>query len=158
VIDGGITPYQLPHFLTVFIALRDFLMVCIGKWGGRKLLVKAFSADNYSDDDLKYIEKVLNFMSYKTIWRTFDSCNNYKMPKPVSQPEGYVEYWYADAEEKARAWDIGYIKKNFKNVHFVKLDNIGHGGMAAIRPQKMADMLTSMIKHHGLGDKSEYSG
>jgi hypothetical protein len=35
----------------------------------------------------------------------------YKMPNPVPLPEGYVEYWYADAEEKARTWDIAYIKK-----------------------------------------------
>lgn len=27
VIDGGITPYQLPRFITRFIAVRDFLMV-----------------------------------------------------------------------------------------------------------------------------------
>jgi hypothetical protein len=28
----------------------------------------------------------------------------------------------------------------------VKLENIGHGGMASTQPQKMADMLSSMIK------------
>jgi hypothetical protein len=121
VIDGGITPYQLPRFFTVFIAVRDFLMVCMGKWGGRKLLMKAFSADEYSDEDLKYVEKVLRFMSYQTIWRTFDSCNNYKMPESVPQPEGNVEYWYADAEEKARAWDIGYIKKEFSKRTLCKI-------------------------------------
>jgi pimeloyl-ACP methyl ester carboxylesterase len=153
VIDGGITPYQLPRFLTILIAMRDFLMVCMGKWGGRKLLVKAFSVDEYSDEDLKYVEKVLRFMSYTTIWRTFDSCNNYKMPKPVPQPEGHVEYWYAAAEEKARAWDIGYIKKNFQNAHFVKLDNIGHGGMASTQPRKMAEMLTNLLKQHGLEER-----
>jgi pimeloyl-ACP methyl ester carboxylesterase len=155
VIDGGITPYQLPRFFTVFIAVRDFLMVCMGKWGGKKLLMKMFSTDEYSDEDLKYVEKVLNFMSYQTIWRTFDSCNNYKMPEPVPQPEGYVEYWYADAEEKARAWDIGYIKKNFQNVRFVKLENIGHGGMASTQQQKMADMLSNLIKYNRLDSKSE---
>jgi pimeloyl-ACP methyl ester carboxylesterase len=145
VIDGGITPYQLPRLLTVFIAVRDFLMVCVGKWGGRKMLMKAFSADRYSDEDLRYVEKVLSFMSYKTIWRTFDSCNNYKMPEPVPQPEGHVEYWYAEAEEKARALDIDYIKKNFKNVRFVKLENIGHGGMASTQPQKLAERLAGLI-------------
>jgi pimeloyl-ACP methyl ester carboxylesterase len=149
VIDGGITPYQLPRVITVCIAARDFLMVCMGKWGGRKLLMKAFGADGYSDEDLKYVEKVLRFMSYKTIWRTFDSCNNYKMPEPVPQPEGYVEYWYAEAEEKARAWDIAYIKKNFKNARFVKLKNIGHGGMASTQPRKMAEMLTNLLKQNG---------
>jgi pimeloyl-ACP methyl ester carboxylesterase len=145
VIDGGITPYQLPRFLTVFIAVRDFLMVCMGKWGGRKLLMRAFSADEYSDEDLRYVEKVLRFMSYRTIWRTFDSCNNYKMPEPVPRPEGHVEYWYAEAEEKARAWDIDYIKKNFKDVRFVKLDNIGHGGMATTQPEALAERLSKLI-------------
>jgi pimeloyl-ACP methyl ester carboxylesterase len=158
VIDGGITPYQLPRVFTVFIALRDFLMVCMGKWGGRKLLMKAFSADAYSDKDLKYVEKVLRFMSYKTIWRTFDSCNNYNMPNPVPQPEGHVEYWYADAEEKARAWDIAYIKKKFQNVHFVKLEHIGHGGMASTQPRKMADRLTNLLKQQGPDEQSEQDG
>lgn len=37
VIDAGITPYQLPWLLTRFIALRDFLMVELGKHS-RKLL------------------------------------------------------------------------------------------------------------------------
>jgi pimeloyl-ACP methyl ester carboxylesterase len=146
VIDGGITPYQLPRLITVLIAVRDFLMVCMGKWGGRKLLMKAFSADEYSNEDLSYVAKVLGFMSYRTIWRTFDSCNNYKMPEPVPQPEGHVEYWYAEAEEKARAWDIGYIKKNFKNAGFVKLDNIGHGGMATTQPEALAERLARLIK------------
>jgi pimeloyl-ACP methyl ester carboxylesterase len=155
VIDGGITPYQLPRFLTILIAMRDFLMVCMGKWGGRKLLVKAFSVDEYSDEDLKYVEKVLRFMSYTTIWRTFDSCNNYKMPDPVPQSESYVEYWYAEAEEKARAWDIAYIKKNFQNARFVKLKNIGHGGMASTQPRKMADRLTNLLKQHGLDEQPE---
>jgi pimeloyl-ACP methyl ester carboxylesterase len=158
VIDGGITPYELPRFFTVFIAVRDFLMVCMGKWGGRKLLMKVFSADEYSDEDLKYVEKVLDFMSYKTIWRTFDSCNNYKMPNPVPLPEGYVEYWYADAEEKARAWDIAYIKKKFQNAHFVKLERIGHGGMASTQPQKMANRLTNLLKQQGLDEQSEQDG
>jgi pimeloyl-ACP methyl ester carboxylesterase len=155
VIDGGITPYQLPRALTRLIAVRDFLMVCIGKWGGRKLLLKAFGADGYSDEDFAYVEKVLRFMSYKTIWRTFDSCNNYKMPKPVPQPEGNVEYWYAAAEEKARAWDMDYIKKNFRNARFVKLENVGHGGMASTQPQKMAEMLSNLMRLHGANGGSE---
>jgi hypothetical protein len=122
-------------------------MVCIGKWGGRKLLVKAFDADAYSNEDLEYIEKVLTFISYKTIWRTFDSCNNYKMPKDILQPKGHVEYWYADTEEKARAWDIRYIKKNFSNTSFLKLEDLGHAGLAATKPKTMAEMLKMRIEN-----------
>ncbi len=33
VVDGGITPYRLPWIVTRLIAVRDFLLVCIGRWG-----------------------------------------------------------------------------------------------------------------------------
>lgn len=139
VCDGGITPYQLPWIITRFIALRDFLMISIGKIGGLNLLEKAFSTDEYSAEDLKYIDKVLRFMSYKTIWRTFESCNNYTMPIQVPEYHGRFQYWYGDKEEKDRAWDIKYIKEKFPNAEFIKLENRGHASMASLYPQEMAN-------------------
>ena len=106
VIDGGITPYQLPWILTRFIAARDFLMVCLGKIGGMGLLEKAFATDEYTKEDMQYIAGILKFMSARTIWRTFDSCNNYKMPSDFLYEGGIIEYWYALAEKKARKWDM----------------------------------------------------
>ena len=35
IMDGGITPYQLPWILTRFIAVRDFGMMALGKLGGK---------------------------------------------------------------------------------------------------------------------------
>lgn len=113
VIDGGITPYQLPWLITRFIAMRDFLMVSMGKIGGIKLLEKAFGTDDYSEEDLRYVVKVLNMISAKTIWRTFDSWNNYSMPGSVQTDCEKIEYWFAESEAKARKWDIAYIKKSF---------------------------------------------
>ena len=75
--DGGITPYQLPWIVTRFIALKDYLMMMIGRTGGVALLEKAFATDDYSKEDLQYVADVLRHCSRKTIWRTFDSCNNY---------------------------------------------------------------------------------
>lgn len=90
VCDGGITPYQLPYLITRFIAIRDFLMVSMGKVGGLKLLEKAFATEEYSREDLQYV--VLHFMSRKTIWRTFVSCNNYKMPNNIPKSCGCLQY------------------------------------------------------------------
>ncbi|MGP1586721.1 MAG: alpha/beta fold hydrolase [Treponemataceae bacterium] len=143
--DGGITPYQLPWLITRFIALRDFFMVSIGKVGGIKILQKAFAADEYSSEDLKYIAKVFRFVSYKTIWRTFDSCNNYAMPKNMSEYKGKLEYWYSDKEAKERLWDIKYVKNNFPNTKFVKFENVGHGGMAPLHPNDMARLIVELI-------------
>lgn len=113
VMDGGITPYQLPRIVTRLIALRDFLMVSMGKIGGLKMLEKAFSTDEYSEEDLKYMSRVLKMMSFRTIWRTFESCNNYTMPDPVHTDCCRIEYWFAESETKDRKWDIEYVKKHF---------------------------------------------
>ena len=81
VMDGGITPYQLPWLLTRLIALRDFGMMALGKLGGENVIVKAFSSTQYSEEDLKYLANMFRHCTYKTLWNTFDSCNNYQMPK-----------------------------------------------------------------------------
>lgn len=146
VIDGGITPYQLPWVVTRLIAVRDFLLIYVGKLGGIRLLEKAFSTDEYSEEDLKYMEKVLRFMSPKTIWRTFESCNNYDMPDKVEADCGHIEYWYAATEEKDRKWDIAYVKKVFPQVIFRVYEDIGHGGMAALKPELMAGEIERAIK------------
>ncbi len=145
VCDGGITPYQLPRLITRLIAVRDFLMISMGKVGGLKLLEKAFSTDEYSKEDLQYIAKVLRFISYKTIWRTFESCNNYTMPQPVPPLRGALQYWYGDKEKKDRAWDIRYVKNNFPAAKFVRFDNMGHGSLATLYPQKLAELFKNIL-------------
>ena len=141
VIDGGITPYQLPWIVTRLIAVKDFLLISMGKVGGLKILQKAFSTDEYSKDDLQYIVKVLKHMSAKTIWRTFESCNNYAMTNPVITDCKHTEYWYAKAEEKDRKADIAYIKKNLPQAVFKVFEDIGHGGLAALKPELFVEEL-----------------
>lgn len=63
IMDGGITPYQLPWIVTRFIASKDYLMMMIGRTGGVALLEKAF-----------------------------DSCNNYKVPDPVPKVNIQIHY------------------------------------------------------------------
>lgn len=146
VIDGGITPYQLPWIVTRCIAVKDFLLIYIGKAGGLKLLQKAFSTDEYSEEDLQYIVKVLKHMSAKTIWRTFESSNNYAMPSPVAVDCEHIEYWYAKAEEKNRKGDIAYIKKNLPQTIFKVFEDVGHGGLAALKPELFAEELIRAMK------------
>nr|MCR5689625.1 alpha/beta hydrolase [Clostridiales bacterium] len=117
---------------------------------GIRLLEKAFTSDEYSEEDLRYIEKVLKFVSAKTIWRTFESCNNYDMPEEVHTDCKHLEYWYAKTEEKARKWDIRYIKRHFPNTAFRVFREIGHGGLAALKPELLASEISRVI-----GDTSE---
>ena len=66
ILDGGITPYQLPWILTRFIALKDFGMMALGKLGGEKMIIKAFSSTEYSEEDLKYMKKFVPNTHFKS--------------------------------------------------------------------------------------------
>ena len=142
VIDGGITPYQLPWLITRLIAVKDFVLISMGKFGGIKLLEKAFSTDELSEDDIHYAARVLSMISYRTIWNTFESCNNYEMPTRPQTECRKIEYWCADAEIKDRKPDIRYMKKHFPETIFKLVRNAGHGGLAPFQPERLVRGLT----------------
>ncbi|MBR1797737.1 MAG: alpha/beta hydrolase [Clostridiales bacterium] len=144
VIDGGITPYRLPWIITRFIALKDFIVISMGKLGGIKLLQKFFATDELSEEDIRYEAEVLKMVSYKTIWRTFDSCNNYKMPEVIKTGCRNIRYWFADKEEKERKADIAYVKEKLPRTVFEKIENVGHGGMAPFKPELFIEKLRSL--------------
>lgn len=146
VIDGGITPYQMPRFITRLIAVRDFLMISTGKIGGAKLLEKAFSTDELSEEDVKYAAKVLDMISARTIWNTFDSCNNYSMPEAIHTDCLNIEYWVAEKEVHDRRWDVAYIRKIFPHTVFRKIENVGHGGLAPFNPEKFVRGLENVCR------------
>ena len=54
----------------------------------------------------------------------------------------HIEYWYAKVEEKERKGDIAYIKQNLPQTDFKVFEEIGHGGLAALRPELLAAELT----------------
>ena len=144
IMDGGITPYQLPWIVTRFIALKDYLMMMIGRAGGVALLEKAFATDNYPKEDLQYVADVLKHCSRKTLWRTFDSCNNYKVPEFVSEMDTQIHYWYAKGEEKERRQDINYMKNRFPQTEFEILPELGHGGLVLLRPELFMEMICKL--------------
>lgn len=68
------------------------LMTMLGRAGGVALLEKAFAADGYSKEDLQDVADILKHRSRKTIRRTFESCNNYKLPDLI--PERGTGDWF----------------------------------------------------------------
>lgn len=145
VVDGGIAPYRLPWIVTRLIAIRDFLMILIGKWAGVKLLSRFFTSDEYSESDLEYAAGVLKSLSYRTIWRTFESCNNYKMPAEPLRIPTRIQYWCAASEEKDRRDDIEYVREMFPDAVFKVFPDVGHGGMALLRPEKFARFIEELL-------------
>lgn len=152
IMDGGITPCQLPWIVTRVIALKDYLMMMVGRAGGVALLEKAFATDNYSREDLQYVADVLKHCSRKTLWRTFDSCNNYKVPDHVPEMDTQIHYWYASGEEKERKQDIDYMKYRFPQTEFEVLPELGHGGLVLLRPELFMAMICKLEKSRN-GDR-----
>ncbi len=112
------------------------MLIYIGKIGGAKLLERAFSTDELSEEDVQYAAKVLKMISARTIWRTFESCNNYSMPEDIHTDCKYIEYLVAEKEVKDRKWDVAYIKKHYPQTVFRKIKDVGHGGLAPFNPEK----------------------
>lgn len=144
IMDGGITPYQLPWIVTRFIALKDYLMMMLGRAGGVALLEKAFATDEYSKEDLQYVVDVLRHCSSKTLWRTFDSCNNYKVPESVPNLNTQIHYWCARNEKKERKQDISYMKNRFPQTKFTELPDLGHGGLILLKPELFSEMIDKL--------------
>ncbi|MCR4713235.1 MAG: alpha/beta hydrolase [Treponemataceae bacterium] len=140
-VDGGITPYKAPWIFTRWIALKDFSLMWMGKLGGIGLLEKAFATDEYSQEDLEYVAEVFDFVSNRTLWNTFDSCNNYKMPKNISEVSTQIEYWYAENEKNERKKDFDFMSKMFPETKFEEMESLGHAGMALFRPEEMAERI-----------------
>ena len=137
VIDAGITPYQLPYLLTRFIVVRDYMMIQLGR-SSQKILALAFPPEKYTKEGVGYMHRIMRHMSSKTIWRVFDSCNNYAMPSPIPIIQTNVAYWYAEKEKKARKWDIDYVKKIYPQTKFRELPGLDYGEYCMMYPQKFA--------------------
>lgn len=114
VMDGRIAPYELPWIATRLIALKDYGMTMLGRAGGMALLEKAFATDGYSKEDLQYVADILKHCSRKTIWRTFEPCNNYKLPDLIPERGTKLPYWYAENGEKERKRDIPIESAGFR--------------------------------------------
>ena len=52
-----------------------------------------------------------------------------------------IEYWYAESEFSERKKDFDFMNKNFPSTEFLEMKNIGHAGMALLRPEEMADRI-----------------
>ena len=99
-----------------------------------------------SDEDYRYIAGVLKHCTCRTIWNTFDSCNNYAMPKTPIHPEGVVHYWYAEKEQKARKLDLKFRRKFVPDTRFKSFPGVDHGDMAAFKPEQFARELRDTIE------------
>ncbi len=74
----------------------------------------------------------------------FDSCNNYKIPKPMSLINTKIHYWFAENEQKARKQDIRHMKEFFPETSFGRYPNLGHAGLVLLKPELFAKKIMNL--------------
>lgn len=153
VLDGAITPYQLPKPLCRLILWRDYEGFRLLRKNPR-LLQKMFPADHWlapNEEASAYYAKIQTYMqklSLTTIWRSFDSCNNYAMPQQMPAGATSIFYLYGAYEKRARAWDRAYIKRIYPQTTFVELANCEHGELAMMQGEHLLQLLKRMAAIH----------
>ena len=111
IIDGGITPYQLPYLIRKLLLARDVLSFKLAA-NNRKILEAAFPPERFTlpghDPKKEYdaIEAYLKTYSDETIRYIFWSGNNYALPKTPAKIDTKITYWYGDEEKKDRRSNI----------------------------------------------------
>ena len=141
IIDGGITPYQLPWLLRKCLLARDVLSFKAAA-GNRDILEAAFPPERFTpaghDPKKEYdeMEAYLQTFSDRTIRNAFWSANNYALPKVPAGTETKITYWYGDDEKKDRRANIRFIKRYFPRVRIHGIPKMAHAELVTVHPEE----------------------
>ncbi len=145
IIDAGITPYQMPYLLTRFILIYDFCTTMLARTFP-SLLGFMFPEDRFSKEMRDKEILGIKHLSAKTIWRAYDSTDNYSMPKTFPNIDTYIEYWYGQDEKKDRRLDIEYVKTVIPNIAIKEIESMTHGQFVCSRPKEFCERLIEVVE------------
>lgn len=141
IIDGGITPYQLPCLARKLLLVRDVLSFKMAA-NSRKVLEAAFPPERFTsaghDPKKEYdaMEAYLKTFSDRTIRNIFWSTNNYGLPKCPAKIGTKIAYWYGDDEKKDRRSNIRFIKRYFPQIRIHGIPKMAHAELVIVHPEE----------------------
>ena len=141
IIDGGITPYQLPFLVRKLLLARDVLSFKMAA-NSRKVLEAAFPPERFTpaghDPKKEYdaMEAYLKTFSNRTIRNVFWSANNYALPKRSAKIGAKITYWYGDDEKKDRRRNIRFIQRYFPKARIHGIPKMAHAELVMVHPEK----------------------
>ena len=141
IIDGGITPCQLPYPVRKLILARDILSFKLIA-NSRKILEAAFPPERFTlpghDPVKEYdaMEVYLKTYSDRTIHNVFWSGNNYALPQPPAASDTKITYWYGDEEKKDRRCNIRFIKRYFPQIRIHGIPKMAHAELIIVHPEE----------------------
>lgn len=141
IIDGGITPYQLPFPARKLLLLRDFLGFK-HLAGSRRALEAAFPPERFTlpghnpAKEYSAMEAYLKTYSDRTIRNIFWSGSNYSLPRTPAPIGTKITYWYGGDEKKDRRSSIRFIKRYFPQARIHGIPKMAHAELVMIYPEK----------------------
>lgn len=148
IIDGGITPYQLPAITIKLIFLKDFYGIRLLR-SSRWLIKKVFPSTTWiepeqdTESEYQKMQDFLKTLSLKTLRNCFYSTNNYTMPPLPIISNTKIGYWYGEFERRERKLDIAYIRQMLPKAIFSELPNLQHGELVMMKPDEFASKIAT---------------
>lgn len=141
IIDGGITPYQLPYPVRKLLLARDMLSFKIVA-NSRKILEAAFSPERYTlpgrdpAEEYDALERYLKTYSDRTIRNIFWSGNNYALPDTPAECGTKIAYWYGAEEKSDRRSNIRFIRNYFPQIQLREFPKMAHAELVMMYPEE----------------------
>ena len=154
IVDGGITPYQMPYLLRRLHLAVDVLSFKMAA-NSRKILEAAFPPKRFTrpgrDSVKEYdaIEAYLKTYSDRTIRNIFWSGNNYALPETPAENGTKITYWYGADEEKDRKYNIRFIRRYFPQIQLRKFPNMAHAELVMIHPEEFCRHAETFLEQEG---------
>ena len=158
VIDGGITPYQLPYLVRRLILARDVLAFKLVA-GSRKILEAAFPPERFTlpghDPVKEYdaMERYLKTYSDRTIRSIFWSGNNYALPDKPAASGTKLAYWYGAEEKKDRKNNIRFLTRYFPQIELREIPNMAHAELVIVHPKEFCRYAEEFLTERTEGEE-----
>lgn len=136
-----------PRWLTRGFSLRNYLVI---RFAQRHLALirRAFPAQRFGQAAVEDVCMILGRMDRRDVWRVFDSCFHYPLPKRL-QTAARVSYWYGSKEYFQRALNIRHVRRLLPETAFVAFPDCAHAEFVAGQPEAFAARLAETLELDG---------
>lgn len=146
VLDGAIFPRNLPWIGRLGFVLRDFigamlLRHCPG------VLDKFYPPARYGEVGLTWFSRNLRHMRPSNIWSTFYGMHNWRMPSWSMGHGVPILYWYGEAEERQRNYDILQARSLFPSLALNEIPDTQHNEYLVGKPEDVFRQLYLYFAH-----------
>lgn len=144
VLDAAITPYRAPRWLTRGFSLRNYLVIHFAQ-RHLALIRRAFPSQRFGQAAVEDVCTILGRMDRRDVWRVFDSCFHYPLPKQLCTA-ARVSYWHGEKEYSQRALDIRHVRRLLPEAAFVLFPDCGHAEFVSGQPEAFAAQLAETLE------------